>query len=64
VRTLYIRLPDGAVERLVELAAREFREPKAQAGVLILEGLRRAGLDPEQHFAETAGTARKPDSRS
>lgn len=58
MRTLYVPLPDAAVDRLVELARREFREPKAQASVLILEGLRRAGLDPERRPAQAAQAAR------
>ena len=58
MRTLYVRLPDGAIDRLAELARREFREPKAQAGLLILEGLRRAGLDPER-----SGTVRTAAER-
>lgn len=44
MRNLYVPLPSEAVERLRELASREFRDPKAQAAVLILDGLRRAGL--------------------
>jgi hypothetical protein len=42
MRSLYVPLPSEAVERLRELASREFRDPKAQAAVLILDGLRRA----------------------
>lgn len=44
MRNLYVPLSGEAVERLRELARREFRDPKAQAAVLILDGLRRAGL--------------------
>lgn len=43
-RNIYVSLPDGATARLVELARRELRDPRAQAAVLILDGLRRAGL--------------------
>lgn len=44
MRNLYVPLPSEAVERLRELARREYRDPKAQATVLILDGLLRAGL--------------------
>jgi hypothetical protein len=51
MRTLYVKLPEDAVERLAELARREYREPKAQAGILILEGLRRAGRSGDRPAA-------------
>ena len=44
MRSIYVPLPEGTADRLWELARREMRDPKAQAAVLILEGLRRAGL--------------------
>jgi hypothetical protein len=47
VRSIYVPLPDVAIERLREMARRELRDPKAQASYLILSGLRAAGLDPE-----------------
>jgi hypothetical protein len=47
VRNLYVPLPEPAIERLRELARRELRDPKSQATVLILDGLRRAGFDSE-----------------
>jgi hypothetical protein len=45
VRSIYVPLREGAIPSLVELAQRELRDPKAQAVALILDGLRRAGLD-------------------
>jgi hypothetical protein len=54
VRSIYIPLPDGTTDRLVELARREMRDPKAQAAVLILEGLRRAGLPVDLETRELA----------
>ena len=42
MRALYVPVPDDVLARLVELARAEFREPKAQAAALIVEGLRRA----------------------
>ena len=44
MRSIYVPLPDGAADRLRELARRELRDPKAQATRLILDGLERAGL--------------------
>ena len=48
MRTLNVPLPDDATERLRELAQREFRGPREQASWLILDGLRRAGLDVDK----------------
>lgn len=45
MRTIYIALPIGALERLRDLAQREFRGAKEQAVVLILEGLERHAAD-------------------
>jgi len=39
-------LPEPAREALVDLAEREYRDPRDQAAVLVLEGLRRRGLVP------------------
>jgi hypothetical protein len=47
VRNVYVPLPEDAVDRLRQLADREYRDTKAQAAWLILDGLRRAGLDPD-----------------
>jgi hypothetical protein len=57
VRNVYVPLSDSAVERLRELAQREYRDTKAQAAWLILDGLRRAGLDPEQRAVDLAHPA-------
>lgn len=45
MRTIYVALPSGALERLRDLALREFRGAKEQAAVLILEGLERHAAD-------------------
>jgi hypothetical protein len=54
VRSIYVPLPEGTTDRLVELARREMRDPKAQAAVLILDGLRRAGLAVDIETRERA----------
>jgi hypothetical protein len=51
MRSIYVPLTERAAERLRELARREMRDPKAQAAVLILEGLKRADLDPDDEPA-------------
>jgi len=46
---MYVRMTTGDYRRLRELATRELRDPRAQAVLLILEGLRRAGLpEPDE----------------
>ncbi len=51
MRTLYVPIDDDVLGRLVALARREFREPKAQAAALIVEGLRRAELKGDEAAA-------------
>lgn len=43
-RSVNVPLQARALAALVELAQREYREPRAQAAILIVDGLRRAGL--------------------
>jgi len=43
----YVHLPPTAISALRELASREYREPRDQAAVLVLEGLLRAGVAEE-----------------
>ena len=45
MRAIYVPLPEGAADRLRELARREMRDPREQAAWLILAGLKAAGLD-------------------
>ena len=45
MRSIYVPLPEGAVDKLRELARRELRDPREQAAWLILAGLKAAGLD-------------------
>jgi hypothetical protein len=54
LRTIVVPLPEEATDPLRELARRELRTPKAQACVVILEGLRRAGMDPGLRSGERA----------
>lgn len=58
MRSIYVPLPEGTADRLRELARRELRDPKAQAAVLIIEGLRRAGLPVEIETREAAALRR------
>ena len=52
MRSIYIAISDDAADKLRELARREFRAPRQQAAVLVLAGLRRAGLDPGLRYEE------------
>lgn len=60
---IYVPLPEGAADRLRELAHRELRDPREQATWLILDGLRRAGLEVELVSRERAALTAvgKPD---
>ncbi len=44
MRALYILLPEPARAALLELALSEYRHPRDQAAVLVIDGLRQAGL--------------------
>jgi hypothetical protein len=50
--SIRVVIPDEAAIRLAELARREFRAPGQQAAILVIEGLERAGLDPELSLEE------------
>jgi hypothetical protein len=58
MRAIYVPLPEGAADRLRELARRELRDPREQATWLILAGLKSAGLDVELEPRERAALAR------
>ena len=64
MRSIYIAIPDDAADKLRELARREFRAPWQQAAVLVLAGLRRAGLDPELRSEDPAHPAVAKPNRS
>lgn len=57
MRSIYVPLPEDAGDRLRELARRELRDPREQAAWLILDGLRRAGLDVDLTGREIAALA-------
>jgi hypothetical protein len=62
MRTMLVPVPEDAADQLRDLARRELRTPRAQACVLILEGLRRAGMNTELGPREGAGPpVAKPD---
>lgn len=48
-KNVSVPLPGDAVEALVDLAVREWRNPRDQAAMFVIEGLRRAGALPEQN---------------
>ncbi len=45
--TIQVPLTPEAAARLRELARRELRPARLQAALILLDGLRRAGLDPD-----------------
>lgn len=57
MRRINVPIPEDGARQLVELARREMRQPREQAGWLILDGLRRAGLDVELGPADRAALA-------
>jgi len=64
VRPIYVQLPDEQTRRaLVNVAEREYRDPRAQAAKFIVDGLRRAGAlaDDERSAALTTAT-REPEA--
>ena len=54
MRSIYVPLPEGAADKLRELARRELRDPREQAAWLILAGLKAAGLDVDLDPREQA----------
>ena len=44
---IYVMLDPSEAEGLLDLAQREYRDPQRQARLLIADGLRRAGILPE-----------------
>ena len=54
MRSIYIAIPEQAAEQLRSLAAREYRSPRQQAAILLIDGLRKAGFDVELRTAERA----------
>ena len=60
MRTIIVPVPENAAELLRELARREFRTPKAQACLLIIAGLKAAGLDVDLHMRERAELKARP----
>jgi hypothetical protein len=57
MRSIYVAIPENAVDQLRVLATRERRAPRQQAAMLIIDGLRRAGLDVDLASREQAGLA-------
>lgn len=43
MRAIYVPLPERAREALFDLASREYRDPRDQAAMLLVEALRQAG---------------------
>jgi hypothetical protein len=46
MQAMYVRLPSDAREAVCRYAERNWRDPRDQAALLIIEGLQRAGALP------------------
>jgi hypothetical protein len=51
VKTITIAIPEHAAERLAELARRQYRAPRQQAAVMLLEAIERAAETPTERTA-------------
>jgi len=62
MRAIYVALPERARKALIELAEREYRDPRDQAAKLLTEALRQAGAladdAPADEEAADAGAVR------
>ncbi len=54
MRTYTIAIPQEAAEKLSALAAREYRRPRDQASILLIEALEQ-GRRPSDEYARKAG---------
>jgi hypothetical protein len=54
-RSFYVPLAGNAAEALRELSRREFRHPREQAALFVVEGLRRAGALPSDQADTDSG---------
>jgi hypothetical protein len=63
VRAVYVPLPGEAHDALVQLAEQEWRHPKDQAVVLLLEALRQRGALNDTRAAAEAVAAQEGAGR-
>jgi hypothetical protein len=54
MRSLNVAIPDDAAAKLAEIARREYRRPREQATVLLLEALGRHDVDVQVRPEERA----------
>ena len=54
-QNIYVKLPGDVADALIRVANREWRHPKEQAGLFIVDGLRQAGALPADHDQLTTG---------
>lgn len=55
MRTIVVPIPEDVAERVAEIARAEFRTPRAQAVVLLIEALSRHVSATERKTAERVG---------
>lgn len=54
MQVLTVAIPDDVNDQLRELAHREFRRPRDQASVLLIEAVRRAAAEPEARAVDAS----------
>jgi hypothetical protein len=54
VQAMYVRLPADGREALCRFAEKNWRDPRDQAALLVLDGLRRAGMLPPEPEASAS----------
>jgi hypothetical protein len=54
-QNIYVKLPSDAADALIRVANREWRHPKEQAALFIVEGLRRDGALPSEQADTDSG---------
>jgi hypothetical protein len=55
MRSVYVRLPETARKALFDLAEVEWRDPKDQGGLLVVEALRQRGVLPPEPVVTREG---------
>jgi hypothetical protein len=48
MRSLNLAIPEDVAQQLGRLAERDFRRPRDEAALLLVQAVRRAALDPDQ----------------
>jgi len=55
-QNIYVKLPGDVADALIRVANREWRHPREQAGLFIVDGLRQAGALPADDRLTKSGS--------